>query len=240
MTELLHKFFIFRCLSAPKKNFLYIFISIFALFILINLNIILYSKSTIVFTLILLSTIFIVYFDWKKSLLLAVSIALPLIFLELTLKYGFENLIFYRPHEKVSLAAKQRYLPDISLKMVSPHGDMLAIDPQQKAIKEQRTVFFKTDNLGYRNNKNFTDQRIVIVGDSFVVGNGTSQEDILPSILEEQFNLDVYNISYPGGPDSYLNRIESFPYSIKDRCVFVFFFEGNDFPESLKLAPPQR
>ena len=213
----------------------YIFIRILVLLVFINIFIILYTKSIIVISLILIFTILVFTLDLQKSFLLAASITIPLILLEVIFRLGGVNLHYYRPHEKLSLSAKHRYLPNAAVIMTSSHGDMLAIDPSASDIKEEREVKFITDNLGYRNNKKFLDQKIIIVGDSFIVGNGTSQANILPSILESEFNINVYNISFPGGPNHYLNRIETFPHSLSDRCIFVFLFEGNDFPNSIEI-----
>jgi len=136
---------------------------------------------------------------------------------------------FYRPHEKFQ--SSPNYRPNVDAWFDMPHGDLLALDFMAPAgIKEPRRVRFKTDRFGYRNDLDYHGQKIVLVGDSFLVGNGSDQAEILPNVLRREFGLDAYAAAYPGHPSDYCRRIKELLNIVDDGVLFfVFVFEGNDF-----------
>jgi len=136
---------------------------------------------------------------------------------------------FYRPHEKFQ--SSPNYRPNVDERFDMPHGDLLALDFLAPAgIKEPRRVRFKTDRLGYRNDLDYHGQKIILVGDSFVVGNGSDQDEILPNVLKREHGLDAYLAAYPGHPNDYCRRIKELLNTIDERAVaLAFIFEGNDF-----------
>jgi hypothetical protein len=92
--------------------------------------------------------------------------------------------------------------------------------------------------LGFRNARDYHGQKHLLVGDSFIVGNGTLQQDILTEQLLNKHGIDTYNLSYPGGVKEYYSFVKSFEGTDKqDAKVILFLFEGNDFPLNKDPAP---
>ena len=61
----------------------------------------------------------------------------------------------------------------------------------------------KTDEYGLRNSINLNNADFILVGDSFIVGNGNTQKHIPSEILSRLLNKKVANIAFPGAPISY-------------------------------------
>jgi hypothetical protein len=154
------------------------------------------------------------------------------------LKLTNEN--FYRPDEKFNLHFEKRYIKNIEDIMDSSYGDIYNMGKNLKVpyideIKEKRLIKFMTDNYGLRNNTKLQDAKIILAGDSFIVGTGNSQENIPSNILSEKLNINVANIAYPTNPITYEeNILKYFNYLNSDSKIFVFYFEGNDFYQSKK------
>ena len=136
---------------------------------------------------------------------------------------------FYRPHEKFE--REKGYQPDVDETFSMPHGDIVAIHPfLETALAEPRVVRFKTDALGYRNDRDYRSEPIVLVGDSLVVGTGNDQEDILTNVLRRDFELSTYSIAFPMGPKDYFAAVEEFARQVDTSFrVILLVFEGNDF-----------
>lgn len=169
--------------------------------------------------------------DHRNSLLLAVTLAVFTLVLEggIRLIAGDRLTPYYRPHEM--LALQKAHKPSKSIEMRMPHGDLLAIDPMfDRSLAVPREVRFYTDDLGFRNERPFSDQKLLVVGDSFVAGDGSSQEDTITTRLTAEQQIPAYNLGFQAGPFGYAERIEwarqQFPSSA---CVVLLMFEGNDF-----------
>jgi len=136
---------------------------------------------------------------------------------------------FYRPHEKFQ--GSPNYRPKVDEWFNMPHGDLPALDFLAPAgIKEPRRVRFKTDRLGYRNDLDYHGQKIILAGDSFLVGNGSDQAEILPNVLKREHGLDVYTAAFAGHPIDYCRRVKDLLNTVGDQAVVLdFIFEGNDF-----------
>lgn len=161
--------------------------------------------------------------------LMSVSLALGAGLLALCVPYLMPMSQFYREHEKY--AGGGRYLNDVDDVIQMPHGDLAAIDKSlPTSLFDPRTVHFKTDDLGFRNNEPYHGQKVVVMGDSFALGNGTDWKDTISGVLHEEYGIDTYNFSYPSDPVSYYERANRFLKEISSDVSFVFFFyEGNDF-----------
>jgi hypothetical protein len=104
-------------------------------------------------------------------------------------------------------------------------------------LREIRKVKFITDAHGYRNDHIDTGKAldVIIIGDSFGAGTGTSQEDVWDSQLRSRYGLRTYNLSMPGyGPwnelitlKRELSRLAVGPHT----TVVWAIFGGNDFDE---------
>ena len=137
---------------------------------------------------------------------------------------------YYREHEKYAIPGGP-YKPNVQEVIDQPHGDLVAIDPAlPRHLWEPRKVEFITDSRGYRNRTDFSGERHILVGDSFLVGNGVTQGDILPEVLRKRFGIRAYAMAYPSDPVDYERRAYSATQDFGRAATFsFFFFEGNDF-----------
>ena len=141
----------------------------------------------------------------------------------------------YREHEKYMRG--DRYARNVSDVIDMPHGDLLAIEPAlAPVLAEPRRVSFQTDSAGYRNQEDYSDQKFVLNGDSFVVGNGLDQADTIGEVLRRDFGLHTYSIAFASGPTQYDDRAWAFlqEHGSGDFVFATFVYEGNDF-EALEL-----
>ena len=148
---------------------------------------------------------------------------------------GLDERMYYRPHERLAEQewdyGHRAYRKNESIEMRMPHGDLRVFGDQAPA--QPREVVFRTDAEGFRNDRPYADGDWVLIGDSFVVGMGDSQADILSAQLARDHGLKVYNLGQPGDVSDYLLYWQAFrarhPGAAKG---VLFLFEGNDFPEA--------
>jgi hypothetical protein len=147
---------------------------------------------------------------------------------------GFDQAIYYRFHERFATwnprDGHRTYLPGISWQALE-HGDLQIFT--REPIAEPRYVLFHSDSEGFRNDADYAGEPWVLIGDSFVVGQGTTQADILQERLAAR-GISAYNLAHPGGPLDYESYWRSFVsrHGRNSRPV-LFLFEGNDFPEKV-------
>ena len=185
------------------------------------------------FDLIVTLTFFLFIKDLKIIFITSITIiASSLIFSFMWGSFNQED-IFYRPHEK--WLGKDFYKENVNDLMLMPYGDIYSMIENSKRkelsdTKEPRVVKFKTDKYGLRNNLDIMSSDILLVGDSFIVGNGITQEKIPSEILSNLTNKKIANIAFPGGPKSYENNIKKFMSQLPSETkIILFYFEGNDF-----------
>lgn len=187
--------------------------------------------------------LFVIYRIRAPELVLVLcSFGLSIIVAETLLNNWIEIRTYYRPHEKWA-GADRAYFPNVDDRMEIPFGDLVAIAGGQKSeafdlIAEPRSVRFLTDSYGYRNHDNYKNEDIILVGDSFIAGNGTDQLDTLAYQLRYGKNVSAYSLGFVGKGRDYASRAQEFLVDHPDPAgSFVFFFfEGNDFK---KLSPVQ-
>jgi hypothetical protein len=145
----------------------------------------------------------------------------------------YSNKIWYREHEKWSI--QDGYVKNVRDVIDMPFGDLFAIGENSfsgniNLIREKRSVRFHTDEFGFRNDQSISNANLILVGDSFIVANGTDQKD-MPSVWLERFTgIKVANIAHPGDPVDYERRLANMYNKLdQDASVIVFYFEGNDF-----------
>lgn len=166
----------------------------------------------------------------------SVIVSLITVFL-LIISFILMNIVYipqinYRAHE-ILQTTNRKYLPNMNIEMVQPFGDLYAIGSQNEhldEIVEARDIIFTTDSLGYRNQKFQSEPNYLLIGDSFIVGNGTSQYEILSEQLEKILGEKIYNLGYPGYPQNYENTLkENEIFKTNKKNIILFYFEGNDF-----------
>jgi hypothetical protein len=164
--------------------------------------------------------------------LTALSVLIALGLLEFAVRLLPNTLMSYRPEDRLTLAGAQHYAPNADEGVVEvPHGDLVALaGGGAAAAAEPRRVRFRTDSLGYRNDRDHAGERWIVVGDSFVVGIGTTQDEMLSLALGRRLGQGVYSASFPLEPDGYAAVIRRLEKAIAgDFRAVVLMFEGNDF-----------
>ena len=143
---------------------------------------------------------------------------------------GNGSQAYYRPHEKHERVGGG-YERNVEETFSMPHGDLAAVDPMlSPAIRKPRVVRFQTDSYGYRNDTDYSGAPYALAGDSFVVGTGNDQNDILVNVLRREHGVDAYSIASATGPPGYLSAIDTFTAKAATSIqAMVFVFEGNDF-----------
>jgi hypothetical protein len=146
----------------------------------------------------------------------------------------------YREHEKYVQGGYYRARVNDTIEM--PHGDLVAVDPTVPlSIAERRTVHFQTDSTGFRNPSDYSNEKIILSGDSFVVGNGTDYEQTLPALLRSR-GFQSYSIAHPSDPVDYEKRAADFTQAHRDMPfqILTFYYEGNDFTvqDPIRSKPP--
>jgi len=163
--------------------------------------------------------------------------------LEILLRFLGPGLLYRSPNEMLATfdyrIGHGRYHRQQQGEMPVPFGDMVSLDPKTgPVIAQPRLVRYKTDSLGFRNDANYHNEPVLLVGDSFIAGSGNTQADLLSAQLERDYGLPAYNLGFPGELHSYVRYVQRFfqTYPQSNARVLLFLFEGNDFPP----GKPQR
>jgi len=171
--------------------------------------------------------------DALESATMSLSVVIVTLLYGAVLKVtGLENMIYYRPDEMLSTFDYTHkhpiYAKNAVVEMTMPHGDLQPMT--NEGIAEPRNVVYKIDSYGFRNDADYRGQRCVLVGDSFVVGSGNTQADILSSQLARDYGIDVYNLAHHGSLEDYAAYVSGFREAYGgDFEALLFVFEGNDF-----------
>lgn len=184
-------------------------------------------------------TITIIFFIIKgvNAFIVTISLGVGTLLFGILLKLtGLENAMYYRPQEIFSVddnsLGHRRYQKNVHFEMQMPYGDLKGKDFFHQVVPQPRKSVFITDSLGYRNDSDYHGQKYVLVGDSFIVGNGITQPDIITEQLKTQYDIDTYNLAHPGGIEDYIKYMNSFSKFFKKENNYkfiLFLFEGNDF-----------
>ena len=190
---------------------------------------------------------------WSLNLLaLLGGLLVAIILLEVFLRLFSAGLIYLSPQEMLATFDHDRghgvYRRNQDVDMLMPYGGLVAVEKNRdKVIADPRHLRFKIDSHGFRNDADYHQEKYLLVGDSFIVGSGNTQEDILSSQLRDHYRIPAYNLAFPGALHSYIRFIDQFQKSHNnDFKVLLFLFEGNDFnipkkPEkvgAVKDTPP--
>ena len=131
------------------------------------------------------------------------------------------------------------HAPDVDVRWETV-GNLAA---QGGAVAEPRTVRFRTDALGLRTPPLSGPARVVLLGDSFGAGVGTSQESIAATVLTERHGLPTVNLSVSGAsPYDEAVTLDAFvgDLDLEDDAVLLWMlFAGNDFGGECRRALPE-
>ena len=80
----------------------------------------------------------------------------------------------------------------------------LYMKTKKEFIKQSRKIKFITDKYGFRNDRYEIDNaEIILIGDSFIIGTGTTQAKIPANQLSDISSLNVASLAYVGNPNNY-------------------------------------
>jgi hypothetical protein len=231
----------FRELQHMKKRIIILTIAL----LLTGHALLFYALSPKILILVLVAfTVLYIKIKWQEAITLSVTLALVTLVLAVAMEALIteEKTIYYRPHE-MFVQSDGRYKKNVRFEMAMPHGDLKAMALYTEVVPEPRKVVFNTDSLGFRGSDEYQGQKYLFVGDSFIVGNGSSQSDIITAQLSERHKISAYNLAFPGNIEVYYNNVQSFrKLAAQDAKVILFLFEGNDFPlnttENPIIVPP--
>jgi hypothetical protein len=165
-----------------------------------------------------------------------------LIILEILLRFLGPGRLYRSPDDMLATfdyrMGHGRYKRNRQGTMFIPYGDMVVFDRKtQAAIAESRQVSYHTDSYGFRNDSDYVNEKVLLVGDSFIAGSGSSQENLLSVQLKEDYGIPAYNLGFPGALHSYVRYVQGFLKTHQGEVqVLLFLFEGNDFP----ISKPKR
>jgi hypothetical protein len=171
-----------------------------------------------------------------KLLTVAGGLLAALVLLEILLGFLGPGRLYRTPDDMLATfdyrLGHGLYKPHRQGEMFIPFGDLVALDRKTAAaIAEPRRVRYHIDAAGFRNDADYAGEQVLLVGDSFIAGSGSTQEDILSDQLKRDYGIPAYNLAFPGELHSYVRYVEGFfkshPGGPK---AFIFLFEGNDFP----------
>jgi len=143
----------------------------------------------------------------------------------------------------------QRYVADVHFEGPT-YGDLAAASGRRE-WREERRIRFVTDAYGFRNelsddtSKHMRPLDMIVLGDSFGVAAGTSQENTLSSILARDYDQNVYNLSISReNPQQEFANLVLERERLKTRkstVVLWLVFPGNDLDEPYyrELENPQ-
>jgi hypothetical protein len=177
--------------------------------------------------------------------LLAGSLAFGLFLLQRGSAPKNEEKTFFRPHDRFERkeGGRRTYEKNVDVSFSMPYGDLAAVDSAlPSAIREPRTVRFKTDRLGFVNDREVTRGQIWLLGDSFIANLDNDQRDSLANVLSREYGIPSYSASHGGG--ELVDYLRNFDYARRESGVtpkktLLFVYEGNDFViQGRQMAKP--
>jgi hypothetical protein len=175
-----------------------------------------------------------------KLALAVITSVIAILSADFMLRIFGNELLYYRPHEmfierRPELPLVSRYKRGVEYSGET-YGDLAAMIGDER-LREKRPIVFKTDAFGFRNSPEARDRKaydLIVLGDSFGVGNGTTQDLTWVALLQGRYGIETYNLSIPGSPwQSYVHlgteikRLPVHPRSV----VLLAIFSGNDLDE---------
>ncbi len=174
----------------------------------------------------------------QNLLVSLIAVSVTLCALDLVLRPVIDRKLHYTAlnvsaHKLPSLPIVGRWDPNMVL-VDESYGDLAAV-AQDPALREPRQIVFQTDAAGFRNAPVPRPVDLVVLGDSFAAGWGTTQDRLFSSLLQHRYGRNTYNLSFPGGPyDQYVNfAIESPRLALATHAMVLWaFYTGNDLDDA--------
>lgn len=176
-----------------------------------------------------------------RSASIIVSVSVSLILIDLALRPVMERRLFGPPqmfmYRWAPMPALWRYKPNVFFDGIV-YGDLAT-----REYQERRHEVFETDSYGFRNTpaqenearEGHTD--LILLGDSFGVGVGTTQERTWGSLFESKYRLHTYNLSMAAsGPWHELMNLKIACQRLRcdgNSTVIWALFAGNDLQDEI-------
>ena len=175
-------------------------------------------------------------FAWPVRIaLIASSIALSLVIIDLGARWFLQDRIYYRSVDR--LCSRWDRMPLLDRYSQNQHaiqkeyGDLAAISGDPKD-REYRMVEFITDQYGFRNKvSDRANVDLIVVGDSFAAGLGTTQNKTFILNLEARYKLTAVNLGIPANPwEEYMNTALVLPrLDLSENATIIWvLFTAND------------
>ena len=173
----------------------------------------------------------------QNGLISITAISLSVVAVDLILRPTFAHKLHYSPmnitsHKLPELPIVGRWDANLHID-TEGYGDLAAM-VGEPAVRELRNIVFRTDAYGFRNMPDSHPIDVLILGDSFPAGGGTTQEEIFSRVLETAYGVHTYNLAFPGGPyEQFINFAIEWPrlkVSAEPRMVWTFY-TGNDMDD---------
>ena len=221
-------------------------INYFSSLLLLAISMLMLPFSKLAFIILFILFAFVGFFVNKGNFLLSlISVVLSLLFFQgLAYLINVEKITFYRPLEVLTQKEVEisehgevevfyHLKPNTELLMEESYGDLYAMAGNNRQILTpgKKSLFYKTDGLGFRNYSDYTNQKYILIGDSFLVGANLTQESLLNYQLRDKYGFDSYNFSHVLDIQGYVNYINRLKKKLNNQewKAVVFLFEGNDF-----------
>ena len=178
--------------------------------------------------------------EWVLSaLLMATSVQWCLAVVDVGMRAWLPDSFYFRAHERLiqrwpDARFIERYRPAASI--VQPSVGDLAAMAGKPEWQIPREIAFITDEAGFRNaRRSSTTGAVIVLGDSFAVGNGITQHLSWSGLLADRLDRPVINLAIPSSPWMSLanfwyeaDRVGGFA----DADVLLLLFSGNDLDET--------
>lgn len=105
--------------------------------------------------------------------------------------------------------------------------------PNLNVLMETDGVYrVKTGEDGWRGHNNFKDSDVIVIGDSFVFGQGATDKDYFANLTER---AKIKPVGAPGyGAAHYLLLLKMLTAELKGKLVVWLVFTGNDYREAIR------
>ncbi len=168
------------------------------------------------------------------------SIAVTLILTDVFVRIFMPGYMFFRPNAMFIVTSPerpyvQRYMANRKYDGMT-YGDLAAMSGKDY-LREPRHMFFFSDAYGFRNRPEIAEQPsdMLVLGDSFASGVGSSQDSTWASLLACKHGIRNYVLAFPGSPWQQLidlkmefQRLNLRPHA----TVLLALFSGNDLDET--------
>ena len=121
---------------------------------------------------------------------------------------------------------------DYVIELKNTYGDLIKYVKKKDVedYKQYRNQIFYVDSNGFRNKEINYQPDFILLGDSFVAGNGNEKD--ISYYMNSILGISAYNLGYPGNLNNYINNYNLIKNNFSKTNLILFIFEGNDFKDA--------